>query len=80
MIAFVNQSFVEEEKATLLVSDLGLQRGYAAFDFFRTKDHIPLFLEDYLDRFFNSAVIMQLRPRQNRKEIKKKGISPATST
>ena len=51
MIAFVNSQFLEEEKATLQVSDLSIQRGYAAFDFFRTKNYIPLFLDDYLDRF-----------------------------
>ncbi len=70
MIAFVNKSFIEEEKAFLQVSDLGLQRGYAAFDFFRTKDHVPLFLEDYLNRFFNSAATMHLQPLHGRKQLK----------
>lgn len=52
---FVNNAFEAEGKATLQTGDLALQRGYAVFDYFRTVDHVPLFLEDYLDRFFHSA-------------------------
>lgn len=70
MIAYINNTFVEEEKASLHVGDLALQRGYAAFDFFRTKNGVPLFLDDYLDRFFNSAAMMYLRPTQTRAELK----------
>ena len=70
MIAFVNNDFLEEDKATLRVSDLSIQRGYAAFDFFRTKNYIPLFLDDYLDRFLNSISLLYLEPIQTREELK----------
>lgn len=70
MIGFVNNEFIEEDKATLQVSDLSIQRGYAAFDFFRTKNHIPLFLDDYLDRFFNSISLMHLQPTYTREQLK----------
>jgi D-alanine transaminase/branched-chain amino acid aminotransferase len=70
MIAFVNNQFLEEEKATLQVSDLSIQRGYAAFDFFRTKNYIPLFLDDYLDRFLHSISLLRLQPLQTREELK----------
>ena len=70
MIAFVNNEFIEEDKATLQVSDLSIQRGYAAFDFFRTKNYVPLFLDDYLDRFFNSISLMRLQPNHTREELK----------
>jgi len=70
MIAFVNNEFLEEDKATLRVSDLSIQRGYAAFDFFRTKNYIPLFLDDYLDRFLNSVSLLYLEPIQTREELK----------
>ena len=70
MIAFINQQFVEEDKACLQVSDLSIQRGYAAFDFFRTKNFIPLFLDDYLDRFFNSIALMHLQLTCTREELK----------
>lgn len=52
---FVNNQFVEKEKAFIFTNDLAIQRGYAAFDYLRTRDHKPLFLDDYLTRFFNSA-------------------------
>jgi len=69
MIAFVNNEFIEEEKATLQVSDLSIQRGYAAFDFFRIKSQIPLFMDDYLDRFFNSISLLHLQPTHTREEL-----------
>ncbi|GAB3019890.1 branched-chain-amino-acid transaminase [Niabella terrae] len=58
---FVNQEFYPADRAFIGTGDLALQRGYAAFDYFRTVDHQPLFLEDYLDRFFNSAAAMYLQ-------------------
>jgi branched-chain amino acid aminotransferase len=70
MIAFVNNEFIEEEKATLQVNDLSIQRGYAVFDFFRVKNQIPLFLDDYLDRFFNSISLLHLQATHTREELK----------
>lgn len=70
MIAFVNNEFIEEEKASLGITDLSIQRGYGVFDFFRTNNHIPLFIDDYLDRFFKSARTLRLQPRHSREEIK----------
>lgn len=59
-IAFFNGRFIDHEKASLHVSDLSMQRGYGVFDFFRTIDHVPLFMEDYLDRFYRSAEGLRL--------------------
>ena len=70
MIAFVNNQFIEENNAMLQVGDLAIQRGYGVFDFFRTSHFVPLFLDDYLDRFFNSAAVMRLQPVQNKEELK----------
>lgn len=70
MIAYVNDKFLDEEKATLQVSDLAIHRGYGIFDFFRISNNIPLFLDDYLDRFFNSAAAMRLEVNQSRGELK----------
>lgn len=69
MIAFVNDRFVKEEEATLKVGDLSINRGYAAFDFFRTVEKKPLFLNDHLDRFYNSASLMQINPLHTKKEL-----------
>ncbi|HOZ84592.1 MAG TPA: aminotransferase class IV [Niabella sp.] len=52
---FVNDNYFEENDSVLGVGDLSIQRGYAVFDYFRTRENKPLFLDDYLNRFFNSA-------------------------
>ncbi len=53
--SMVNGEIVQASKAQLHVSDLALLRGYGLFDFFRIKEGVPLFLEDYLARFYRSA-------------------------
>lgn len=60
MVVFLNNEFVDEEKASLGIKDLSIQRGYGIFDFFRTSNFIPLFLDDYLERFFKSAQLCRL--------------------
>jgi branched-chain amino acid aminotransferase len=70
MITYVNHAFLQEENATLRIGDLAIQRGYAAFEYFRIKNYSPLFLEDYLDRFFCSADLMYLHPKQTKEEVK----------
>lgn len=59
-MVFVNNGFLEEEKATLGITDLSIHRGYGIFDFFRTRNYIPIFLDDYLNRFYNSANLLRL--------------------
>lgn len=66
----VNKDFVLKNEASILISDLSIQRGYGIFDFFRTINNEPIFLEDHLDRFFYSASQMQLDVYLNRTEIK----------
>ena len=68
---FVNNEFFEEDKAVVKAGDLALQRGYGVFDFFRTKNNKPLFLDDYLDRFFNSASEMFITIPLPREALKK---------
>jgi branched-chain amino acid aminotransferase len=60
MLAYLNGEFLPLEHAKLHVSDLAIQRGYGIFDFFRVSDGKPLYLEDYLDRFYRSAATMGL--------------------
>ena len=66
----VNDDLVPEKKASLLVSDLVIQRGYGIFDFFKTLHNIPVFLEEHLDRFFHSASQMRLSVGKDREELK----------
>ena len=52
---FLNGETLPAAGTKLHVSDLGILRGYGIFDFFRTSQGKPLFIEDYLVRFLNSA-------------------------
>lgn len=70
MIAFINGKYIQEEKASLGLSDLSIQRGYGVFDFFRASNNIPLFIDNHLDRFFNSADMLRLQVPYSRDEIK----------
>ncbi len=62
MITYINGQFVQEENAMLQVGDLSIQRGFAVFDYFRTRNNVPLFLEDYIARFRRSASALDLQP------------------
>ncbi|HNP20915.1 MAG TPA: aminotransferase class IV [Panacibacter sp.] len=61
MPVYINDQFTDNEKATLHVSDLSIQRGFAVFDFCRTVNGVPLFLNDHLERFLHSAHAMRLQ-------------------
>jgi branched-chain amino acid aminotransferase len=71
MFAFINNKFLEEKDAQLQVGDLAIQRGYGVFDYFRTRNYVPLFLADYLERFFNSARGLRLELPYAKDEITK---------
>jgi len=66
----INKEFVKSEDAKIHVTDLGLRRGYAAFDFMRLHKGVPLFIEDHLDRFENSIALMDLELPITRAELK----------
>ena len=67
---WVNDSLIPSDDAQVNISDLAVQRGYGIFDFFMTIDGQPVFLEDHLDRFFRSAVLMRLDIKMSRDEVK----------
>ena len=58
------------EKAFLHVSDLAIQRGYGVFDYFKISNGHPFFLDDYLDRFYQSASVMRLEVPHTRDVLK----------
>lgn len=72
LFVWVNDSLIPSDEANLNIADLAVQRGYGIFDFFKTIDGQPVFLEDHLDRLFRSAVLMRLELKQSRDEIKNK--------
>jgi D-alanine transaminase/branched-chain amino acid aminotransferase len=67
---YLNGEILPAEKAQLHVSDLGLVRGYGIFDFFRAIDGQPIFIEDHLDRFENSARLMGLPIPESRERLR----------
>lgn len=85
MSVFLNDQFLENKDASLNIMDLSIQRGYAAFDYLRTVNGKPLFIEDHLDRFYASAQAMRLPISKTKEEltgiinelIKKSGLSQA---
>lgn len=70
LYAFVQDDFVPAGQAALLISDLSIQRGYGMFDFFKTLDHAPVFLEEHLDRFFHSAAQLRLTVPKSKEVLK----------
>jgi branched-chain amino acid aminotransferase len=66
---FINDSFVPAGQASLLVTDLSIQRGYGIFDFFMTLGGRPIFLDAHLDRFFRSAAALRLPVGRTREEL-----------
>lgn len=68
--AVLNNELVEYKDAVLHVSDLAFQRGFGIFDFFKVVNGKPIFLEEHLTRFMNSAKGMGLPLRYSTAELK----------
>jgi len=56
----LHDQIIDERKAMVHVSDLALLRGYGIFDFFRTVGLKPLYFDDHIDRFYQSASMLRL--------------------
>lgn len=52
---FIQGEIVPESQAVIPVFDLGFLRGYGVFDFFTVNQSVPVFLQEHLTRFLNSA-------------------------
>jgi branched-subunit amino acid aminotransferase/4-amino-4-deoxychorismate lyase len=57
---FFHKSFCDQQEGLISVRDLSFLRGYGVFDYFKTLQGKPLFVEDYLNRFVSSAAAMHL--------------------
>lgn len=71
MHAFINQEFVDYDKASVHVSDLSIHRGYGVFDFLKVVDGQPVFMPRYIERFSQSAATLRLRLPMPAAELKK---------
>jgi len=66
----INSELIPISKASVSVNDLGLQRGYGIFDYFKILDNAPVFLDDHLNRFYRSAESMRLMLKYSDAELK----------
>ncbi len=66
----INGRLVDAREATIGVNDLGVIRGYGIFDYFLVEAGMPLFADDYISRFMNSADEMHLDFKLNREQLK----------
>lgn len=67
--ASVNGQIIPVEHASVGVFDLGLLRGYGMFDYMLVRNSRPLFVEDYLDRFWRSAHQLKLKVPFEREKL-----------
>ena len=58
---FLNGQIIKAKDAFLHVTDLALLRGFGIFDFCRTQNGIPLLLDKYISRFYNSARYIDMK-------------------
>ncbi len=70
LYACLNQELLPLENTFLHVSDLSIQRGYGVFDYFKCQNGRPVFLEDYIVRFYTSAELMELPVPVSATELK----------
>jgi len=65
----IDGEFVTEDQAVISVNDMGVIRGYGAFDFLRTYNMRPFRLEDHIRRLETSARLLGLPMPRSRREI-----------
>ena len=66
---YFNGDLVRYQDLQLHVSDLLFQRGYGVFDFFRCRNGNFLWLEDYLDRLYNSLELSGIEMYLDREQF-----------
>lgn len=65
----LNGKILSQKEASLGVTDLALLRGYGIFDYFLFQYGRPMLEGQYLERFYNSAEKMGLKPPLARQEL-----------
>jgi D-alanine transaminase/branched-chain amino acid aminotransferase len=68
----INDQLISEAEAKIHISDLSIQRGYGIFDFLKTINGKPIFIEDHFNRFFNSAKSLHLELAYDRTSLLEK--------
>ncbi len=57
---YIDGSWVHPNAATLAISDVGVLRGYSAFEALRTYHRRPFHLDEHLSRLYHSAALIEL--------------------
>lgn len=66
----INGSVSSLEDATLKVNDLAILRGYGVFDYFLVRESVPMYIDQYVARFFSSAESLHLEIPYSATELK----------
>ena len=66
---YANGKILHKSEIKVGINDLVMLRGYGAFDFMRTYYGVPFRINDYMNRFENSARGMKLKIPLSRKKI-----------
>jgi branched-chain amino acid aminotransferase len=67
---YINDQLQPFDQAYLHISDISVQRGYGIFDFLKMEGVKAFFLEDYLNRFYQSAELLELKMPVSRDILK----------
>lgn len=67
----INTQLFQEDEAKIHVSDLSIQRGFGIFDFLKTINGKPIFIQNHFDRFYNSAKELNLKVNYDRESLLK---------
>ncbi|MEL7220101.1 MAG: aminotransferase class IV, partial [Bacteroidota bacterium] len=70
MYCYLNGEIVPQSEARIGITDLTLLRGHGVFDYFVFDEYGPRFLDDYLNRFFNSAAHLHLQSPVSKAELR----------
>lgn len=68
-IYYNNGEYVDSASAVISVNDLIVLRGYGVFDFMRTYNRRPFYLDEHIVRLENSAKLINLELRWSSREI-----------
>jgi branched-chain amino acid aminotransferase len=66
---YVNGAWVHPQEASISINDVGVLRGYSAFEALRTYNRQPFHLDEHLDRLYRSATLIELEIPWSRAEI-----------
>ena len=69
MQLYFNGQFFDDSIDLPITKELSFLRGFAIFDFFGIRGGVPLFIEDYMDRFYRSAELVGLEVPVERNQL-----------